>query len=116
MNHSHIGLVRVKKVGLSQNYYSIIQHFRLSIMTRKTKMNYDTGQRFHCGDHKFSTDNSIEWRIHLAEEIHTKNGSAPCNYCGDITQFSYTGKIERLMEPAVCKNCEQLINQTIQSM
>lgn len=79
-------------------------------------MSLSPGGRFRCGIHQFSTNDQLEWRKHNAEEVHTQTGNALCNYCGTPTRFSYTGKIERPMAPALCNDCKQKINQTIQNM
>lgn len=83
---------------------------------KKSTPTYNLGDCFHCGNHNFSTNDFIEWQKHNQEESHTVNGSAPCNYCGTITQYSYTGKIERPMPPSLCNECRQKIENTIQSM
>ena len=72
--------------------------------------------RFHCGSHNFRTDDLEELRKHVENEEHTTTGSAPCNYCGIATQFSFTGKILRKMSPAVCSNCRQEIEQVKQNL
>lgn len=72
--------------------------------------------RFHCSLHNFRTDNHDYWIKHNAEEIHTQNGSALCNYCGIATSYSFTGKILRQMSLAVCNNCRQEIEQVKQNL
>jgi len=79
-------------------------------------MPYNSGDRFHCGGHRFSTNDQSEWKKHEAEEIHTQNGSALCNYCGMATSFSFTGKKLRQMSPAVCNNCRQEIEGVKQNL
>jgi len=75
----------------------------------------DSG-RFRCGLHNFNTDDNDDWIKHNAEEIHTQNGSALCNYCGIATPFSFTGKILRKMSPCICSNCKQEIEQVKQNL
>ncbi len=72
--------------------------------------------RFHCGNHNFRTDDLEEWKKHMDEEIHTQKGSAPCNYCGIATSYSFTGKILRQMTPAVCNSCRQKIENVKQNL
>jgi len=62
---------------------------------------------FKCGKHDFSCESLGELQSHNEQEIHTTDGSAPCNLCGIKTSFSYTGKLARNKFPALCDECKK---------
>ena len=62
---------------------------------------------FKCGVHSYTCDDPEEWDQHLADEIHTTHGTAPCNMCGLKTEFKFTGKKGKV-PPALCKQCKEI--------
>jgi hypothetical protein len=63
---------------------------------------------FKCGKHDVGYDTIEEFHQHLADEIHTTTGSAPCNLCGLNCQFSFTGKKGK-KAPALCSTCKDIV-------
>ena len=63
---------------------------------------------FKCQKHDFECDEPKDWREHLAEEEHTRRGTAPCNMCGTANEFVFTGKIVG-KEPSLCKDCAKTL-------
>ena len=61
---------------------------------------------FKCSTHDYNTDSIVDWRIHLANESHITKGSAPCNQCGEVCEFSFNGKLKTDKAPALCVDCK----------
>lgn len=62
---------------------------------------------FKCGIHDVGYDDIDEFNQHLADEVHTIKGTAPCNLCGLKTKFSFTGKVGK-KAPALCETCREI--------
>ena len=63
---------------------------------------------FKCYKHDVGYDTLPEFHEHLAEEVHTTKGTAPCNLCGLSTVFSFTGKKGK-KSPALCEDCRKIV-------
>ncbi len=59
---------------------------------------------FKCTKHDFSCEKPVEWREHLAKEVHTRRGIAPCNMCKKPNEFVFTGEVGDT-EPSLCEEC-----------
>ena len=61
---------------------------------------------FTCYVHDFSTDNIEEWDEHNQDKEHTVTGTSPCNLCGLVTDFEFTGKRKISSIPCICEECK----------
>ena len=63
---------------------------------------------FESSEYDFSTDSIEEFREFLSKNDHHVTGVAPCNLCGQSTEFDYRGK-QGKRPPAICKDCRKKI-------
>lgn len=60
-----------------------------------------------CDTHDFACTDPAEWEDHLAKAEHIHEGVAPCNQCGNETNFKWKGKLGTHTTPALCAKCKQ---------
>ncbi len=71
---------------------------------------------FKCYEHELGYDDLDDFRNHIANEVHTHNGVAPCNQCGISTEYKFTGKLAKGKFPALCNTCKSTLNDGLEEL
>lgn len=61
---------------------------------------------FKCYKCNLGYDDLDDFNTHIANEVHTHIGVAPCNQCGISTEYKFTGKLTKGKYPALCDGCK----------